>query len=486
MGYARIISGGADGRYRIELDYGEATRQGLVTAISGVIATIDAALNSLAVRIAEAEAKEAELVEQVRIAEQALIDATGPERPGGSPKPDTSGYRFATKRLSDLRSQNEPLRIRRAALQHQRSIAVNRLATWTAFVATEQRDAWCADLTEDAAPGSYAATVDIPGESSLALLAPGCRVWAPADGVMTAREIMSPEQAFLNAAILPGWQKFKPTYRWGTITGINYENDTADVSLAAAVSSARRLGVNQAVSLAGVPVTYMDCNAQAFEVGDRVVVQFVGQDWASPRVIGFLDNPKPCAGWQILLVGLSSFGAAGPFRYLSAVFRTLSPDYKFEEAMGSAGTVEADFRVGRGDWTPLIGISSGPITAGVDWTNALNSGGHIIGGLIVTLVFPGSYPLPDGSAFTGAPGQPAHLRVGFLVNSGFAPDNAFAPLLPLGAVVEVRIRIDGLVFANVAVRSSFAPFAVDSGAQIPSSAINVESLDYVRFVEDGT
>ena len=42
MGYARIISGGADGRYRIELDYGEATRQGLVTAISGVIATIDA------------------------------------------------------------------------------------------------------------------------------------------------------------------------------------------------------------------------------------------------------------------------------------------------------------------------------------------------------------------------------------------------------------------------------------------------------------
>ena len=38
----------------------------------------------------------------------------------------------------------------------------------------------------------------------------------------------------------------------------------------------------------------MTCNAKAFEVGDRCVVEFGGQDWASPRVIGFVDNPKPC------------------------------------------------------------------------------------------------------------------------------------------------------------------------------------------------
>lgn len=249
MGYARIISGGEDGRYRIELDYGNATRLALLTAINGVIAKIDAALNTLAVKIADAEAQEAELVELVRQAEQALIDATGPERPGGSPKPDTAGYRFATKRLTDLRAKNEPLRIKRAALEYQRSVAVLRHAAWSSFVAVEQRDAWCTDLTENASPGSYAATVDIPGESSLFLLAPGCRVWTPADGIMTAREIMSPEQAFFNAALLPGWQKFKPTYRWGTITGINYESDTADVSLAAAFSSAQRLNVNQASSL---------------------------------------------------------------------------------------------------------------------------------------------------------------------------------------------------------------------------------------------
>ena len=72
MGYARIISGGEDGRYRIELDYGNATRLALLTAINGVIAKIDAALNTLAVKIADAEAQEAELVELVRQA--ALVE----------------------------------------------------------------------------------------------------------------------------------------------------------------------------------------------------------------------------------------------------------------------------------------------------------------------------------------------------------------------------------------------------------------------------
>jgi hypothetical protein len=38
----------------------------------------------------------------------------------------------------------------------------------------------------------------------------------------------------------------------------------------------------------------MTCNADAFEVGDRVVVEFIGQDWENPRVVGFLDNPKRC------------------------------------------------------------------------------------------------------------------------------------------------------------------------------------------------
>lgn len=299
MGFARILSGGTNGRYSIEIDYGEATRQGLLTSITAVIASIDSAIASVSVLILEGEVKEAAAIAAVNAARDALIAATLPGLPAGSPKPDTAGFRFAVKRLTDLKAIHEPLRIRKESLRHQRAIAVNRAAAWSAFTAVETRNAWCTDYTDDAAPGSYAATVEIPGDSSLILLAPGCRTWSEGDGILTAREILSPEQAYLNAAILPGWQKFKPTYRWGTCTGINYDANTMDVSLFAQSSTAQGLSVNQASALTSVPVVYMTCNALAFEIDDRVVVQFVGQDWANPRVIGFLDNPKRCNAWQL-------------------------------------------------------------------------------------------------------------------------------------------------------------------------------------------
>jgi hypothetical protein len=38
----------------------------------------------------------------------------------------------------------------------------------------------------------------------------------------------------------------------------------------------------------------MTCDCRAFRIDDRVVVAFDGQDWASPRVVGFLDNPRGC------------------------------------------------------------------------------------------------------------------------------------------------------------------------------------------------
>jgi hypothetical protein len=106
--------------------------------------------------------------------------------------------------------------------------------------------------------------------------------------------VMSPAQAYWNLAAQPGWQKWKPTYRWGVISNIDKDNDTADVSLASASSEQQTLDINQTSSLSNVPVVYMTCNANAFEDGDRVVVEFQNLDWTQPRIIGFLDNPKAC------------------------------------------------------------------------------------------------------------------------------------------------------------------------------------------------
>jgi hypothetical protein len=124
--------------------------------------------------------------------------------------------------------------------------------------------------------------------------------------LLTAREVQSPEQAFWNAAVLPGWQKWKPTYRLGTITALDVEADTASVTLDAATSSAQGLNVNQATSLTAVPVEYMTCNASAFEIGDACLVQFVGQDQAAPKVVGFKDHPKSCQNVRVITAPFQS------------------------------------------------------------------------------------------------------------------------------------------------------------------------------------
>lgn len=312
--------------------------------------------------------------------------------------------------LLQASSDLTPARIALDKLSGLRANYQRMVAEWSAFDPYVTKQVWCADLTEDGS-GANVAAIDINGETSHTLLAPGCRAWSagdgtilladktaqeqalldaeyraqqarntntasiesavaeetrlkarvkelqamyrnapsaegsaaltiasqalsnvqqdiltlrgreatltnkirqlqrrqadladrPAstspnfgDGLMTAPQVMSPEQAFLTAAVMPGWQKWRPTYRTGTITALDVDADTASVSLDAAASSAQGLGINQTGSLSNVPVSYMTCNAKAFEVGDRCVVRFTAQDWSRPVVIGFVDNPKPC------------------------------------------------------------------------------------------------------------------------------------------------------------------------------------------------
>jgi hypothetical protein len=186
------------------------------------------------------------------------------------------------------------------------------------------RDAWCVDLTEDAS--GEVATIEVPEEPQHVLIVPGGAAPAAEDGFLLARSTMSPAQAFWNAAVLPGWQRWLPRYRIGTITALDKNADTASVHLDTAVSSAPHKevrewgdpgdasgfdvnldtdhtpsGVNPWV-LTGIPVNYMTCNAEAFEVGDRVVVSCT-RPAANPRqdpsaiewtVIGFESNPKSC------------------------------------------------------------------------------------------------------------------------------------------------------------------------------------------------
>lgn len=294
MGKATIISGGTDGRYTIKIDAGSQQQASRLEAI-------ETSLASVLERIPEAQAEYLAATTKETYAAGALNAAIENYAAAVQANPETAStadvdrltgdYYTAARFAGEARTRLQDLTLQQRQLESDKAKLTN-------APVSETRQAWCADLTEDAA--GEVATIEVPGEPGTVLVAPGGRAPSAGDGALVARELMTPEQAFFNAAILPGWQKWMPTFRTGTITAINSDNDTADVSLDAATSSAQGLGVNQSSSLSGVPVDYMECNAAAFEVGDPCVVRFDGQSWDAPRVVGFAREPKSCMmrGWR--------------------------------------------------------------------------------------------------------------------------------------------------------------------------------------------
>ena len=181
---------------------------------------------------------------------------------------------------------------------------ISRLRILEAIGDNPLQGAWCADYTEGLS--GEVATVEVPAEADPSVLRPQIRPGyagrasfsAARDGEMFHREGQASYQAYFNAAILPGVQRWHPQYRIGTITAIDYDADTCSLTIQGEDSSAQSLIIDPTdlvYDKTDVPIVYMTCNSQPFEVGDRVLVEFQNRDWQQPRVIGFEDNPKPCS-----------------------------------------------------------------------------------------------------------------------------------------------------------------------------------------------
>jgi len=182
----------------------------------------------------------------------------------------------------------------------------------------ETVSAWCTDLTTDLS--GNVGTIEIGREPDNGLLIqPGYEdnaVYdADRDGQLVPTMAMKPLANFINLGFLPGMQRWIPTYRTGTITDIDYAADTCDIALTNVSSSQQGLEINRADTLSDVPISYMSCNAAAFETGDEVVVAFSGFDWAGPQVIGFVNNPAACA---VLILIVSSQSGDEAFAWNAA------------------------------------------------------------------------------------------------------------------------------------------------------------------------
>ena len=111
---------------------------------------------------------------------------------------------------------------------------------------------WCADASEGLS--GEVGTIEIPGEyigpEQLHIrpgYTDGALYNASRDGQLRPAVAGGPWSTFLNKCMLPGWQKFQPLHRYGTIVAgtLDFDNDICDVCLDAANSSQQNLPINQ-------------------------------------------------------------------------------------------------------------------------------------------------------------------------------------------------------------------------------------------------
>ena len=324
MGRGRIVSGGESGLYQVEILH---DRRRLEAEIDWLQTRID----EIAEDLEEAEAAVSTAQQAVSETSQALSAAIAQFQQDG----ETDGlmeaqaaHTRASSELSIARSSESVVRARKARLE-------KRLQSLQSIPDDPVVDAWCADHTEDLE--GEVGTMDLPGEGhARAIIRPGFEGAAAydveRDGQLRHRESCTPEQAYLNAALLPGWQKWKYPYRVGKIQQI--EGDQCSVMLDEERSSAQGLVIQVAEQINDVPITYMDCDGAVFEEGDRVVVQF--HQTEEPKVIGFEKEPKRC-GLPLYVVADFQEG----FRKGSQMLLKLSPDLgSVEQTLTIPGTTE--------------------------------------------------------------------------------------------------------------------------------------------------
>jgi hypothetical protein len=413
MSWASITDNLGLGRYRIKIDSGESRRVALLNAANQGLAIVGGKLIAAQEQVDHADALEAEARDNIN----GLISALVLENDPVAVELARKVLDIEQQKYARLVASNQPARQQYATLKDAQADLLKQRAKWAELQTIVYKEAWCTDYTLNGS-GDVVATIDIPGDPSLTLLAPGCRgfrsgdgmisianktaalskrskeliragstlstieeqlaketaaevalraevaaaqaaytatptdenytiferkaaelnaarrtianlqvsksvvtvtinrlnqeiaYWSsrsavevpvPGDGAFLDRALVSPAQAYFNAAIFPGWQKFLPTYRWGIASDVDDDANVMTVTLGPATSRAQGLDVNAAQVLHRVPITYMTCNSNAFFDDDRVIVQFENQQQASPRVIGFLDNPKECILYTYLI-----------------------------------------------------------------------------------------------------------------------------------------------------------------------------------------
>lgn len=295
MGKARILQAHGEGRYTIEIIEARERAESAKQQAEARIQTLTAEVNQLDAKIQAAQ----QAVDHAAIEQNAAIEQWRQEvAEQGSSSVDLDAF---ARKLLEAAGKRDALRSEKRSKELRIAADQALVARINALPPLRQMQAWCADYTEDLS--GDVATAEVPGEIGNIIIKPGfegANQWsATEDGAMQPALAGTPASVFYNLAMQSGWQKWRPTYRAATITSI--DGDTCSISLDAATSSQQGLNVNAQSSYSGVPILYMDCNGDAFEQGDRVLVAFAG-NVEGPTVVGFESEPRMCSRMHLITI----------------------------------------------------------------------------------------------------------------------------------------------------------------------------------------
>lgn len=215
MGQAKIISGGTGGLYNVELvKHTPKSTARLVVVNTRIAAINDTEMTAADTLVATALSAKISAGADLNVAIN-----------GGIASDITAKQQALYTKVAAYASAIHARAVLKAEL-----IAMKKEKEYLDGVLTvvQVEDVWCADLTEDLAPGAPVGIIEVNGEGddedNEIIIMPGGK--AGLGKLSPAGEGSAAGLAY-NMAIFPWWQKWKPTYRIGTITAITKSGSSA-------------------------------------------------------------------------------------------------------------------------------------------------------------------------------------------------------------------------------------------------------------------
>lgn len=283
MGRAVVVESLGYGKYVVDIIRDNQVVRAVAGIQHGEAQSIAATLPGLltAVNVAETE----------MVAAKQIYEADQRETEPGRISPLLSGYLNAFAIYEAAQSKYLTTKLRVTELESKSADKLERLDI-------RRAEAWCATYTSIPA-GTEIGTIEVGRQASCipyTVIAPLGREPVSEDGVLRDVLSMSPAQAFLNYATLPGATKWRRLYSRASVI----ETDIDGVQLYVAIHIFNSAGIYIHEDQAILWLPYIRrCPLEGYceyKVGDHVLIEHHPTTHEPLQVIGWSEWPRPCLG----------------------------------------------------------------------------------------------------------------------------------------------------------------------------------------------